>query len=264
MNNKQEFHIAPSFHKLWSEYLKYLAQGVYDQYGDEFILKGGMALRIGYGLPRHSIDLDYDNPSILGRSSSNNQKIISFSDTFCNNSLQFLRNYCRIADNISSYSTIKPANESTVVRIHFQSNSPDFKLFYSALKIDISHRSNQLKYINDKVIIDNICMYSIKSLLQSKLCTILGDDKYPPRLLIRDYYDINFLINNFINEFNEDNLFKLKYALNEFNKDDLIKRFNEQRFLGDNNHIFKTIIPEQLINELYDSVDREYNKLIND
>jgi hypothetical protein len=161
----QEFHIAPSFHKLWSEYLKYLAQGVYAQHGEDFILKGGTALRIGYGLPRHSIDLDFDNPSFFSQPNRYKSNIDSFSTTLCNYSLSFLKNYCGIVHNILPYTTIKPTRESTVLRIHFQVNSPNFKLLYTALRIDISYRSNQLNYINDNVIIDNICMYSIKSLL---------------------------------------------------------------------------------------------------
>jgi hypothetical protein len=71
------------------------------------------------------------------------------------------------------------------------------------------------------------------------------------------------LINNFIKVFTDDNLFKLKNALNLFNKDDLINIFNQQKFVGDNNHIFKNIMPENLINELYASVGREYYKLKN-
>ena len=94
------------------------------------------------------------------------------------------------------------------------------------MKIDISLRSNQLKYINDKVIIDNICMYSINSLLQSKLSTILGDGKYSLRLKIRDYYDANFLINNFIDKFGKENLIKLKNTLSVLNKDDLVEELN--------------------------------------
>jgi predicted nucleotidyltransferase component of viral defense system len=55
-----EIRLTKSNKTVWEQYLRFLVQWVSSECKDNVILKGGTALRLVYGLTRHSFDLDFD------------------------------------------------------------------------------------------------------------------------------------------------------------------------------------------------------------
>lgn len=121
---------------------------------DRFVLKGGTALMLCYGLNRFSEDIDLDG--------------------FGGSINTIVKNFCK-ATNLKCK---VGKNTDTVKRfmLHYNDETP--------LKIEVSYRD---KNIRDTVIIDGIITYNINRLCIMKLGAYSDRDK------LRDLYDITFI-----------------------------------------------------------------------
>lgn len=191
---------------------------------ENYILKGGTALYLCYGLNRFSEDID------LNSRSRNIEKIIK---EFCINSHY---NY-----------TIKK-NTPTTQRYTIDYNNE----IKTPLKIEVSHRDNIDNDILNKKIntINGIKVYSIDKLFGLKITALAGRDK------IRDIFDICFIYNNYRDKINSDDIEKLQEALenkdNENYIDYLIKTQKDSL-------INEEILKESFIKMYLDIYDKEGN-----
>lgn len=139
-----------------SSFMEYISD-----YTDDFILKGGTALLLCYGLDRFSEDIDLDGTK---------KGLIDIVDKYC-------------FENDYSYRVGKDTEIVERCFINYGDNS-------HPLKVEASYRN---KDISDKevVIINNIKTYSIDVLCDMKATAYSGRDK------IRDVYDLSFICNNY-------------------------------------------------------------------
>ncbi len=132
---------------------------------DQFVLKGGTALSLCYGLDRFSEDIDLD-----GRK----QDIKEIVKRFCvNHGVNF-----RVAK-----------DTETVKRCII-----DYGNDIHPLKIEVSYRNKNLdleEASKDWTQISGIKVYGIDALARMKAMAYQGRDK------IRDLYDLSFIVNNF-------------------------------------------------------------------
>jgi len=158
-------------------------------FGDNFILKGGTALSLYYGLNRYSEDLDFD-------AKSNNMNFI--------NKLKNHKDFKNWNINIKK-------DTNTVFRAMIDYGDKSHLGDYP-LKIEVSNRNklllqtNSLKYEN----IDKVNVYSIDELIKMKTIIFSGRDK------IRDFYDLGYLLEKYPQNFSKESLFsvhqKISYA----------------------------------------------------
>lgn len=147
--------------------------------GDNFILKGGTALRFYYGLNRYSEDLDFD-------SISNNMNIIKCLKN--HKDFKFWKIYEK-----------KVTEFSTRITLDYGAKT---ELGTYPLKIDVSGRdkirlrNNLLKYSK----IGNVNVYDIETLVDLKALAFCQRDK------IRDFYDIGFLLEKYPQYFDDKTL----------------------------------------------------------
>jgi len=132
---------------------------------DLFVLKGGTALMMCYGLDRFSEDIDLD--------------MLSSDKTVMQNILQ---KYCSKTG--YTFRTAKQTNTTERYILHYDDTQ--------TLKIEVSHRKvaskKNIKQIN------GIQVYDIDT-----LC-ILKKGAYDNRMCIRDLYDLVFICNNYWDE----------------------------------------------------------------
>ena len=161
---------------------------------DNFVLKGGTALSLYYGLNRYSEDIDLD-------SKSNNMDIAKM--------LKSNRDFrdCNI--------TIKK-NTDTVFRVMLdycgQSHLGNYPL-----KIEVSNRNKiflqqgALTYTN----IYGVNVYNISELIDMKIAAFNGRDK------VRDLYDLNFLLNKYPENFDHKQLWQINERIAYCGADEL-------------------------------------------
>jgi len=166
-----------------------LIQNILPYFGDNFILKGGTALSLYYGLNRYSEDLDFD-------AKSNNMNFI--------NKLKNHKDFKNWNINIKK-------DINTVFRAMIDYGDKSHLGDYP-LKVEVSNRNklllqaNSLKYEN----IDKVNIYSIDELIKMKTIAFSGRDK------IRDLYDLGYLLEKYPQKFSKESLFsvhqKISYA----------------------------------------------------
>lgn len=136
---------------------------------DNFVLKGGTALMLCYGLDRFSEDIDLDEVALkkYGRKTD----IKDFIDRFCT----FYKVNYRIAK-----------DTDTVKRffIHYGGKKP--------LKVEISYRSRNIISQDQYGVINGVLVYTISQMAVLKLGAFNNRDK------IRDLYDLVFICKNYI------------------------------------------------------------------
>jgi len=132
-----------------------------------FILKGGTALMICYGLDRFSIDVDLD-----GRA----QDIGEFVSGFC-------------TKHSFSY---RVAKDTAIVKRYMVNYGNESK----PLKIEVSYRKRDINP-DETDVINGISVYKIGSLCLMKANAYAGRDR------IRDLYDLVFICNKYWNELSE-------------------------------------------------------------
>jgi len=129
---------------------------------DDYILKGGTALSLCYGLNRFSEDIDLD-----GRAKG----LIELVDKYC------------ASNEDCSYRIAKDTDTVERCFVNYGSDS-------HPLKIEASYRREDIPE-NETVIINDIRVYDIELLCIMKTAAYAGRDK------IRDVYDVSFIINNY-------------------------------------------------------------------
>lgn len=165
--------------------------------GNNFILKGGTALFIYYGLDRFSEDIDLD----------------SFSDT--------INIYNKIKDNKWSINLKK--NTDVVYRVMLDYGDKNNFGNYP-LKIEVSSRnknllkSKSLKYSN----IDGVNVYDLVEILKMKLIAFGNRDK------IRYFYDISFFLEKNPEYFSNEMLKELKIKMEYKDLDNLSFLLNKE------------------------------------
>lgn len=142
--------------KVIANFLSYL-----NKQTDQFVLKGGTALRQCYGLDRFSEDIDLD---------CTKQRIT-----------EILRRYC--AEHGFSYRLAKDTQSVCRCFLHYGDVPKD-------LKIEVSYRR---KFIapETKTTIHGIEVYTLDALARMKADAYLGRDR------LRDLYDLAFIVNHY-------------------------------------------------------------------
>lgn len=163
-------------------------------FGDKFILKGGTALSLYYGLNRYSEDLDFDCLT---------------SNMNCINRLKQCKDF-----NKWDISIKKDTDMVFKFMIDYGSVS---HLGKYPLKIEISSRnksllnSNRLKYNK----FDNVNVYCIEDLIEMKATAFSGRDK------IRDFFDLGYLLKEYPHYFKENTLFSIREKIVYSGEDEL-------------------------------------------
>lgn len=142
--------------------------------GENYILKGGTALYLYYGLDRFSEDIDLDSKG----------------------KLNFLNNISSLCKRENWNITIKKDTE-TVFRVMIDYNSKNSRGDYP-LKIEVSSRNKKLlnmgslSYKN----IEGVNVYDVSEIINMKMSAFDNRDK------IRDLYDLAYLLKKYPEEFN--------------------------------------------------------------
>lgn len=144
---------------------------------DKYILKGGTALMLCYGLNRFSEDIDLD--------STDRKTIRSVVEKFCK-------------ENGYSFRVGKDTATTLRLLIHYDDSTP--------LKVEVSFRRKNLSF-KDTAVINGILVYGINA-----LCT-MKTNAYQSRDKIRDLFDLSFIINKYFNDLNESVLFSAGDAI---------------------------------------------------
>lgn len=166
-------------------------------FSDNFILKGGTALCLFYGLNRYSEDLDFD--------------CISQNMNFINN-LKFHKDFKKWNINIKK-------NTEFVFKVMIDYGAISHLGNYP-LKIEISGRErNRLRSLKNKDVfyqkINSVNVYNIDKLISMKINAFSGRDKS------RDLFDINFLIDNYSQFFNITQLESIATKIYYFGEEEL-------------------------------------------
>ncbi|TEY00740.1 nucleotidyl transferase AbiEii/AbiGii toxin family protein [Campylobacter sp. US33a] len=181
-------------------------------FSENFILKGGTALSLFYGLNRYSEDLDFD-------CISQNMNFI--------NCLKSHKNFKDWNINIK-----KDTDVSFKAMIDYGANS---HLGNYPLKVEISGRErNRLRLINDEKAfyqkIEGVNVYNIDRLVAMKINAFTGRDKS------RDFFDIGFLLENYPNVFNATQLEAIIAKINYFGEEELdlllLEEIEEHKLIG--------------------------------
>ncbi|RDU52893.1 nucleotidyl transferase AbiEii/AbiGii toxin family protein [Helicobacter sp. MIT 01-3238] len=162
--------------------------------GDNFILKGGTALRFYYGLDRYSEDLDFDSIS---------------------NNMDITKQLKRHKDFNSWKIYEKKVTQSSVRLTIDYGARTDLGIY--PLKVDISGRdkirlhNNLLKYSK----INDINVYDIETLVDLKSLAFCQRDK------IRDFYDVGFLLEKYPQCFDDKTLANIATKIEYSGADEL-------------------------------------------
>ncbi len=144
-------------------------------------LKGGTALLFGYGLDRFSEDLDFDS-NIKLNIVSKIRKILE----------KNTKNY--------DLRIVKDSDTVQRLRINYLKDGLE-----RSLKIEISFRSSfeEGDICYKEIDAKKIKTYKIQNLISQKINALINRTK------ARDLYDVNFLLNQYLADFNQDDRLKL-------------------------------------------------------
>ncbi|MDY2999661.1 nucleotidyl transferase AbiEii/AbiGii toxin family protein [Campylobacter hyointestinalis] len=171
-----------------------LIKEILPYFGDNFVLKGGTALSLYYGLNRYSEDVDLD-------CTTNNMNFI--------NKLKRHKDFGKWNINIKK-------DTDTVFRAMIDYGATSHYGSYP-LKIEVSSRnkdllrSNILKYENIK----GVNVYSVDELIKMKGIAFSGRDK------IRDFYDLGYLLQTYPDKFSKESLFSIREKIFYCGEDEL-------------------------------------------
>ena len=161
---------------------------------DNFVLKGGTALSLYYGLNRYSEDIDLD-------AKSNNMDITKL---------------LKSNKNFRDYNITIKKDTDTVFRTMLDYGGQSHLGNYP-LKIEVSNRNKiflqqgSLTYTN----IDGVNVYNISELIDMKIAAFNGRDK------VRDLYDLNFLLNKYPEYFDHRQLWQINERIAYCGTDEL-------------------------------------------
>lgn len=194
--------------------------------GEDYVLKGGTALLLYYGLNRFSEDVDLD-------SFSTDMKIID-----------------KLKEALPHEWDIREKkNTETVYRIMIDYRETRYDAGAYPLKVEISSRNKEdlykkrLKFSS----IDGVNVYDIGEIKNMKVRTFGRRDK------IRDLYDIGFLLNKYPEYFNRDDLLGIRDEINHKGWDELSTLLEVE--LKKHNLISAHIDPETYLLQIYERCD---------
>lgn len=198
--------------------------------GDNFVLKGGTALKLFYGLDRYSEDIDLDCKS---------------------SNMDFLNKLKKHKDFKKWIINIKKSTEMVFrVMIDYGSQSPEGAY---PLKIEVSNRNKDTLRNNllKTKKVGEINVYDIDELIKMKISAFNGRDK------IRDFYDLGYLIQKYPENFTQERLFHIKeriFYLGKEELDQLLEIENREHRLKIAPHYTDTILKyiEELEKRLVD------------
>lgn len=161
---------------------------------DNFVLKGGTALSLYYGLNRYSEDIDLD-------AKSSNMHVAKL---------------LKANKNFKDYNITIKKDTDTVFRAMLDYGEQSHLGNYP-LKIEVSNRNKTflqqgiLTYTN----IGGVNVYNISELIDMKIAAFNGRDK------IRDLYDLNFLLNKYFEHFDYKQLWQINERIAYCGADEL-------------------------------------------
>lgn len=186
--------------------MRHIAQEVTARTGDNFVLKGGTALLLSYGLPRFSTDLDFD-----GQRTS-----VDLSTALCAGAE---------AAGMPIYN-LRTAKNTWAVRRHMVHYRDDAM---KPLKVEISYRqANQIDEA-EVTVIDGIRTYTIDKLALLKIDALVN------RIKARDIFDTSYLLAKYPKTITDTDLQRIDQlidviGLNDLESimldDDILKRFD--------------------------------------
>ena len=172
--------------------MRHIAQEVTARTGDNFVLKGGTALLLAYGLPRFSTDLDFD-----GRRTS-----VDLSTS--------LRAGAEAAG--MPMHNLRTAKNTWAVRRHIVHYRDDAM---KPLKVEVSYRqANQIDETNVTVI-DGIRTYTIDKLASLKIDALVNRTK------ARDIFDTSYLLSRYPEAITDTNLQRIDQLIDLIGLNDL-------------------------------------------
>lgn len=185
-----------------------------------YVLKGGTALLLGYGLDRHSEDIDFDSPKKLN---------------ILNKALSSIPRGVEII----SHST--PKNTETVARhvLKYKSAAGN-----GSLKIESSFRGGG---IGEFRILDGMRVASLPRLVDNKLRAAFDSETFA-RDAVRDLYDLHFLSKEYPASFSSRDILRLEAF--SANPDDLYRRYEE--VYEEDNIVRNKVSLEELCIEVHD------------
>ncbi|MBF0698267.1 nucleotidyl transferase AbiEii/AbiGii toxin family protein [Actinomyces bowdenii] len=145
--------------------MRHIAQEVTTRSGDTFILKGGTALLLAYGLPRFSTDLDFDGR----RTSIDLSEALQAGSQAAGEQVRHLRT----------------AKDTWAVRRHVLHDRDDAM---KPLKVEVSYRQSRQIEQADLTTIDGICTYRLEKLASLKVDALVNRTK------ARDIFDTSYLL----------------------------------------------------------------------
>lgn len=184
------------------EFMRRIAQTITETTKEAFVLKGGTALLLAYGLPRYSTDLDYDGKD---------------------QSIDLVKHLQTGADKAGvQIESLKLRKDTETVKrymLHYKGseNSP--------LKIEISYRQSDVIEEKDVVVTDGIRVYTIEKLAMLKAEAFLN------RMKARDVFDVAFILKHHPSTIQGDLLLRVAARVEDLSLELLSASIREERIL---------------------------------
>jgi predicted nucleotidyltransferase component of viral defense system len=201
--------------------MKNIAENITSHTKDNFVLKGGTGLLIGYGLNRFSTDLDFDGK-----------------DRFIYIDKYILEGARKSNIDIEAINIKKDTDTTKRYSIHYKGYE------YNPLKIEISYRQAEEINENDINIIDGIRIYKLEKLAELKAKAFLD------RTNARDIYDISFILERYKNVFDNNSLMNISEKKDSIGINGLLK------LLSDDNEIFGKYDCEAILLRMEDNIKK--------
>lgn len=202
------------------------------KFGNRFILKGGTALILYYGIDRYSEDIDLD--------------VISGSM----NLVEYLKN-----PGFKTWEVNIKKDIETVFRVMIDYGSYSDKGKYP-LKIEVSSRNKKdikegiLKYKN----VEGVNVYDLETLKEQKIVALMRRNK------IRDFFDVGMMLQKYPEIFSDTRLRDIKTEMDYTGLDDLSNLLKMEI----KEHNLKDIDAGKFVLETYEAIENKlYNKKVN-
>lgn len=198
-----------------------ITQQVTTDTADTFVLKGGTALLLAYGLPRYSTDLDYDAKRPTNALVKSVERGAQSADV-----------------EIASLTTKKDTATTKRYMLHYAGLAqPD------PLKIEVSFRAAGEVDEGDITVVHGFRVYKIERLAFLKIDAFLNREK------ARDVFDVWFLATRYADAIGDEQLKAIADAVERLGEDGLFE-------LMDDEEILQTHDLEQIALELVETVRR--------
>ena len=182
-----------------------IAQAVTASTGDNFVLKGGTALLLGYGLPRFSFDLDFDGRRTM---------------TDLRRSIESGAQAAAVASQALIIRKDTPTTKRYL--LHYTGSSTTAP---QRLKIEASFRRANAISEDDVAVVNGIRMYMIERLAPLKI------DAFLDRTLGRDVFDTAFLLARYPYAIPDEQVVSIDAKVAELGEDGLLELMADDEIL---------------------------------